>query len=205
MSALGETGRVMTLANRITIARVLLIPLFILLLLYHIDDARHGMVSPALKNGALAVFVTASLSDALDGFIARRYHQTTRLGRVLDPIADKMLVASAIVLLSIWEVPGLYRFPLWFPVLVFSRDLMLLIGSVILYVINGRVDVHPHFAGKAATAFNLVAVIAALLHEPWLPCAPIVWIAGGLTACSAILYFSGGIRQLHGAPERSSP
>lgn len=192
----------MTLANRITIARILLIPLFILLLVYYIDDAHHGMVVPALKKGALAVFVAASLSDALDGFIARRYHQTTRLGRVLDPIADKLLVASAIVLLSIWDVPGLHRFPLWFPVVLFSRDLMLLIGSVILHVINGRVEVRPHFVGKASTAFNLFAVIAALLHVPWLPCAPIVWVAGGLTACSAILYFFDGIGQLHGTPEK---
>ncbi|MCC6353319.1 MAG: CDP-alcohol phosphatidyltransferase family protein [Verrucomicrobiae bacterium] len=200
MGAPGETARVMTVANRITIVRILLIPVFILLLVYYIDGARHGSVLAHLKNGALAVFLVASLSDALDGFIARRCHQATRLGRVLDPIADKLLVGSAIVLLSIWEVPGLHRFPLWFPVLIFSRDLMLLIGSAVLHVINGHVEVRPHRVGKASTAMNLTAIVAAMLDAPWLPCAPIVWIAGGLTACSAFLYFSDGIAQLHRPP-----
>ncbi len=195
----------MTLANRITIARILLIPVFILLLLYYIDDARHGEVFPGLRHAALAVFVAAALSDALDGFIARRFQQTTRLGRILDPIADKLLVASAIVLLSLWEVEGLHRFPLWYPVLVFSRDLMLLVGSAVLHVLNGRVEVRPHRVGKASTAFNLLAIIAAMLDAPWLPCRPVVWIAGGLTAASAALYFIDGVRQLHPPPERHNP
>lgn len=205
MTLLGGPMQPVNLANRITIARFLLIPLFILLLSYYIEDARHGIILPALKNGALAVFIIAALSDALDGFIARRFHQTTSLGRFLDPIADKMLVAGAIVMLSIWEVPGLHRFPLWYPILIFSRDLMLLIGSVVLHVLCARVEVRPHIVGKASTALNLVAVIAAILCVPWLPCAPIVWIAGAFTACSAILYFFDGIRQLHGGSEKPQP
>lgn len=191
----------MTLANYITIGRVLLIPVFVLLLVYYIDDARHGVVEPLLKRGALAVFLAAALSDALDGFIARRFRQASELGRIMDPIADKFLVAAAIVLLSLWDVPGLHRFPLWYPVLVFSRDLVLLIGSIVLHVLNGRVEVRPNFAGKSATAFNLAAISSAMLHAGWLPFPPLVWIAGGFTALSFALYFVDGVRQLHNGME----
>jgi len=194
----------MNLANRITIVRLLLIPLFVLTLSYYIDDARQGMVVPALRHGAVIIFVVASISDALDGFIARRYNQATRLGRILDPIADKLLVASAIILLSVWEAPGLHRFPLWYPVVIFSRDAMLLIGSIVLQVVCGNVEVRPHRAGKIATALNLIAIIAAMLHARWLPFTPLVWAAGAITAYTAVLYFFDGLGQLHRATEKGT-
>lgn len=193
----------MSLANRITIARILLIPLFILLLAYYIDEAHQGRVVSSLRHAALIVFVIASVSDALDGFIARRFGQTTHLGRVLDPIADKLLVASAIILLSVWHAPGLHRFPIWYPIVIFSRDVMLLIGSIVLHVLCGHVHVQPDITGKASTAFNLIAVIAAILHSPLMPFSAIVWIAGTVTAYSAVLYFLDGLRQLHRAAEKS--
>ena len=89
------------------------------------------------------IFLVAAASDGLDGYVARRYNQRSALGVILDPIADKGLLLSGIITLSIsnWShiSPEYGKFPAWFPVLVIARDLVILIGSVVLHLLNGKV------------------------------------------------------------------
>src|SRR5206468_11327415 len=107
------------------------------------------------------IFLIASISDGLDGYVARRYKQRSSLGVILDPIADKGLLLSGIITLSIsnWSKidPDYGRFPVWFPVLVISRDAVILVGAVVLYLLNGKVDVKPNWTGKVATVLQMIA------------------------------------------------
>src|SRR5437868_10237412 len=97
---------------------------------------------------AIAIFLIAAVSDGLDGYVARRYNQRSSLGVILDPIADKGLLLSGIITLSIsnWsEVdPNYGKFPAWFPVLVITRDVVILVGAAVLHVLVGHVRVKPH-------------------------------------------------------------
>jgi len=102
---------------------------------------------------AITVFLLAALSDGLDGYVARRYNQRSSLGVILDPIADKGLLLSGIITLSIsnWSQVDLHygKFPAWFPVLVITRDAVILIGSAVLHILNGTVRVRPSWTGKS--------------------------------------------------------
>jgi len=91
----------MTLANKITVTRLLLIPVFILFSAYYSKSVESGQENMNFRIGALIVFALASLSDALDGYIARNFNQSTKLGRVLDPVADKLLLLSGVITLSV--------------------------------------------------------------------------------------------------------
>lgn len=111
----------MNLATQITIFRILLIPVFIGLVIYYGDSVRTGRADESLRLWAAAVFGIAALSDAVDGWIARNFNQQSRLGAILDPLADKLLLLSAIIALSFtsWR----QHFPLWFPLLIIFKDL----------------------------------------------------------------------------------
>src|SRR5215210_7655672 len=131
----------MTTANKITIARILLIPVFVMMAIYygrtHLEWHRWC---------AVAAFVIAAASDGIDGYIARRFNQRSRLGVVLDPIADKGLLLAAIITLSFsnWA----YEFPAWFPVLIVTRDVVIVAGTLTLHYLNGSVQVRPSWMGK---------------------------------------------------------
>ena len=118
----------MTLPNKITIIRILLIPVFVWLTLDYIRDFQKGEDKEWERIVACTIFAIAVISDGVDGYIARRYHQKSELGTFLDPLADKALLVSALILLSVRFKDGtpFDQLPLWFPVLVISRDLILL-------------------------------------------------------------------------------
>jgi cardiolipin synthase (CMP-forming) len=205
----------MTTANQITIARILLIPLFVMMAIYYGGSVERGAPEPWQRWAAIAIFVVAAASDGIDGYIARRYNQRSRLGVTLDPIADKGLLLAGIITLSITK--WAYRFPLWFPVLVITRDSIIVAGALVLQFLNGNVQVRPSWAGKCATACQMVALALVMLqvdlftrrfsfgpvhtevHFLDLP----VWIAGFFTALSGVGYIIDGIAQLHvhGQPE----
>lgn len=200
----------MTTANKITIARILAIPLFVAMVVYYGRGVRQGEPAEWQRFLAIGIFILASVSDGLDGYIARRYNQRTRLGSVLDPIADKGLLLTAIVALSFsnWH----YEFPLWFPILVISRDIVIVLGALLLHYFNGKVHVHPSLAGKAATAFQMIAIAGAMLqlNTPGLPLWPsiswmnaLVGIAGFFTLVSGVGYVYDGIRQLQAGDHHS--
>ena len=110
--------------------------------------------------GALLLFFLAGVSDGLDGLLARRLGQQTVLGQYLDPIADKMLLSTVFLVLSI-----VGKIPWKFTVLVFSRDICILLVSGVLYTIAGLRDFRPSIFGKANTLAQLAAVVFVMLFE----------------------------------------
>ena len=204
----------MTTANQITIGRILLIPVYVLMALYYGRSVAHGAPQEWMRYAAIAIFVSAAASDGIDGYIARRYNQMSKLGAVLDPIADKGLLLAGVITLTFsnWQ----YEFPLWFPVLVIGRDAVILIGTIVLHFINGDVKVRPSWTGKTATVAQMIAIGCAMLFSgtSWktriagmdvafldLP----VRVAGFFTLVSGLGYVKDGLVQLqskgHGEPQ----
>ena len=189
----------MTTANKITIVRLLLIPVFVMLGLYYGDSMARGQPQENLRWSAILVFLVASISDGLDGYIARAYNQRSKLGAVLDPIADKGLLLAGLLTLTFsnWG----YRLPLWFPVLVIARDVVIVAGSLGLHYLNGEVHVQPRWTGKIATFFQMVAIVWVMLQLHFLsPLVPVT-LAGVFTLLSWIGYMADGIHQLNHSPQ----
>src|SRR5208283_2533898 len=150
----------MTTANKITILRILLIPFFVVEVLYYAENGHE-------LNRILAIvcFAVASILDGVDGYIARRYNQRSELGAILDPLADKLLLVSGIVLLSLRSSQdwGITRLPLWITVTIISRDALLLIGLVLVQMVCGKAAVRPRALGKIATVLQMATVLWTLL------------------------------------------
>ena len=152
----------MTTANKITIARIALIPVFVMMAIYYGRGVAHGAPQNWQWICAVGSFLLAAASDGLDGWVARRFNQRSALGVILDPIADKGLLLAAIITLSFsnWS----YEFPLWFPVLVITRDAVILSGTIVLHLLQGKVVVKPSITGKIATALQMLAIACVLLQ-----------------------------------------
>ncbi|NLA74786.1 MAG: CDP-alcohol phosphatidyltransferase family protein [Deltaproteobacteria bacterium] len=138
----------MTVPNIITMIRILLTPIFVI---YLINDK--------LLTG-LAILVICGISDGLDGFIARVFNQKSRLGAYLDPLADKIILASAFIALAIRGF-----LPSWLTVVVISRDVLILIGVVLLYLTGVVLNIKPVASSKITTCFQFITVIAVLASE----------------------------------------
>lgn len=147
----------MTLANRITVFRLLLIPVFVVLVMTYTRE------EPQLRIAALVTFIVAALSDAADGFVARAYNQKTRLGAVLDPLADKLFINITYVFLAVSDQFAT-RVPAWLPVILLSRDIIIVMGSYLINEFFGPIRVRAKFSGKITTALQMAAVIAVLLE-----------------------------------------
>ncbi len=138
----------MNLPNVLTLIRVLLIPLFVILIINK------------LFSWAIVTFAVAGITDAIDGLIARVTHQRTELGAYLDPIADKLLLSSAFVTLAIVE-----RIPSWLTVMVITRDVIILIGFLMFFLTNHRPKMGPSLLSKVTTFFQISTVLLFLLRE----------------------------------------
>src|SRR6058998_2752206 len=193
----------MTTANKITVVRILMIAVFVTMAIYYGESIHHGTPLEWIRYTAIAIFVIAAVSDGLDGYVARHYNQRSSLGVILDPIADKGLLLSAIITLSIsnWSEldPDYGSFPTWFPVLVISRDAILFVGAGVLYLLIGKVHVKPNWTGKVATVLQMVAIGWVMLQLRLLPLLYVVIAAGFFTAVSGIVYVTDGVRQLQAA------
>ena len=191
---------IMTTANKITVVRILMIPVFVTMAIYYGQSIERGTPLEWQRFTAIAIFLVAAVSDGLDGYIARRYKQRSALGAILDPIADKGLLLSAIITLSIsnWSDidPEYGRFPAWFPVLVITRDAVILVGSGVLHLLNGKVRVKPSWTGKVATVLQMAAIAWVMLQLHFLSLLYIVIAAGVFTFISGIIYVMDGVRQL---------
>lgn len=177
----------MNLANWITISRILLIPVFVGLALYYGRSAAAGVPVEGYRLAAVAVFLVASVSDWVDGWVARRFNQQTRLGSMLDPVADKGLVLAALITLSTsWSAD--HRFPLWFPILVISKDVLSFGGAWLIHFCVGRVIIRPHWTGKVSTVTLMVALAWAMLRLDWLPALVPVVVASIFVVASGIAY-----------------
>ena len=191
----------MTTANKITVARILMIPAFVTMAIYYGESIQRHDPQEWMRFAAIAIFLIAAVSDGLDGYIARRYKQRSALGAVLDPIADKGLLLSGIITLSIsnWSEidPDYGRFPAWFPVLVITRDAVILVGAGILhYFIGDKMRVKPVWTGKVATVCQMCAIGWVMLQLHFLPLIFVVAVAGIFTLVSGIVYVMDGVRQL---------
>lgn len=181
-----------TFATQITVFRILLIPVFVGTAIYYGESVATGNPNEALRWWTIAIFALAALSDAVDGFVARRFNQRSRLGAILDPLADKLLLLSAIITLSFtgWR----QHFPLWFPTLVIFRDLASIGGAFLIQHLAGSCHIHPHWTGKVATFAQFAAVLWLMLDIPHL--AWPVTLAGLFTALSGFINLADGIRQV---------
>jgi cardiolipin synthase len=182
----------MTLANKITVARICLIPIFVWSAWTYGSSVLRSSPSEGLRVFATAIFSLAALTDGLDGFVARRWNQRTRLGSILDPIADKGLMFGAMIALSSsgWR-PSL---PWFFPCIVIGRDLLLGIGFLTLAKLTRRLEVRPSWTGKTATVLQIVCILWVLLRIP----AGLIWLvmlASILTIASGFGYFVDGFRR----------
>jgi cardiolipin synthase len=153
---------------------------------------------------ALMAFGVAALSDAIDGYLARRYNQHSELGRILDPLADKMLLISGIVLLSLKNEPFLDRIPMWLTVTILSRDVILLIGLAVVYYACGKISIRPIMIGKAATVLQMACVLWALFKWPGNILVVIAVAAAVCTSLSGIWYIWNGVRELSASPSSSA-
>jgi cardiolipin synthase (CMP-forming) len=193
----------MTTANKITIVRIAMIPAFVLMAIYYGQSVQREEPEEWQRFAAIAIFLVAAVSDGLDGYVARRYNQRSALGVILDPIADKGLLLSGIITLSIsnWNLadPNYGKFPLWFPVLVITRDIVIVVGSVVLHLLNGKVHVRPSWTGKVATVLQMAAIAWVMLQLTFLPLIYVVLAAAVFTAISGGVYVASGIRQLQDA------
>jgi CDP-diacylglycerol--glycerol-3-phosphate 3-phosphatidyltransferase len=193
----------MTTANKVTLLRILLVPFFVVELVYYVRSGNE-----VYRLAALLSFAVAAILDGVDGYIARRYHQISELGKVLDPLADKLLLVSGVVTLSFDQGSFLGQIPLWLTGMILGRDLLILIGMGVIQFTVGRVTVRPRFPGKIATVLQMVSVLWILLkwdegsgQHGFLGCA---LGAAAFTALSGLLYGVDAIRQL-GAHPHSSP
>src|SRR5689334_10255912 len=191
----------MTTANKITVVRIVMIPAFVTMAIYYGASITRGQPLEWQRFAAIIIFILAALSDGLDGYVARRYNQRSTLGVYLDPIADKGLLLSGIITLSIsnWSesAPEYGSFPVWFPVLVITRDAVILVGAVILHVLIGnKMRVRPSWTGKVATVCQMCAIAWVMLQLHFIPLIAVVSIAGFFTLVSGIIYVLEGVRQL---------
>ena len=144
---------VLTPANQMTLLRMLLIPGFVIFVIY----GHLGL--------AMVVFLVAAITDALDGVLARLSHQKSSLGAWLDPMADKLLLVSTFVVLSI---PGLglaNRLPIWLTVCMISRDIVIILTVIIVNLAIGRRTFYPSIFGKIATATYVMTAVAAMFFN----------------------------------------
>ena len=180
----------LTFANKVTIGRILVVPFFIATVLYYSNERGY------LRLIALGVFLFAVITDVIDGYIARTHHQKTKAGAILDPLADKLLLISAFICLTIkGGVFSSVQFPLWLVVSVISRDVILLLGAMIIHLVQGGLNIIPTKWGKAATFFQIICIFVVLLE--W-KISPILWyLTAGLTVISGLGYIRNGIKTLN--------
>ncbi|MBN1473444.1 MAG: CDP-alcohol phosphatidyltransferase family protein [Syntrophaceae bacterium] len=182
----------MNLPNFLSLLRIILVPVIIIFL-----------IQESYKE-ALITFTVAGLTDIFDGLLARALNKQTKLGAFIDPMADKLLLASSFISLS---VIGLI--PSWITVIVISRDFIIILGMIILSVMSIKYEIKPVFISKVTTVFQLATIFLALLYQAvshdisyrWIEA--FCWITAGLTVASGVIYISRGIRYLNQANHAS--
>ena len=147
------SSRILTVPNLLTVFRMVLIPVFVTMLFY-----QRFIV-------ALGVFVCAGLTDGLDGLLARRFDQRSQLGTVLDPIADKLMMVTAFIVLSMrgvfpQPVPSHLPVPFWVTITVISRDVFIIVGAAAINIMTGFRGFRPSWLGKVNTTVQIVAIAA---------------------------------------------
>jgi len=192
-------------ANRITIFRILLIIPFVSFMLKINDPILNDFTRDIMRYVSIVLFLVMAVSDGVDGYLARRKNQTTKLGAFLDPVADKLLVTSACLLLASHRAHvENFMLPPTVVVLIIGKDLFLLIGFVIVYLITSQIHIRPVFIGKLATALQL-SMVAGILIGPdvsnilpgWIWFLRILWwSAAGTAILATLIYIRDGSRYI---------
>jgi len=180
----------MNFANKISTFRILTVPFFIASLIYYSPEKDY------LRFVALGIFILGVISDAVDGYIARKSKQNSPAGLVLDPLGDKLLLISAFICLYLIDkFPAGIRFPIWVTLAVVSRDALILLGALVVYIVKQNMDISPTRWGKLTTTFQMSSVIAVLLQWRF---AYIFWsIAVFFTMVSGLDYIKRGFKTLY--------
>jgi cardiolipin synthase len=151
------SSRIVTVPNLLTMFRMVLIPVFVSLLFYQ------------KFMWALAVFIIAGVTDGLDGLFARRFDQKSQLGTILDPIADKLLLVTSFIVLSLPSIspqqqsPSHLPVPFWVTTAVISRDIFIIVGAAAINIVTGFRSFRPSWLGKLNTTVQILAVVAILI------------------------------------------
>ena len=172
----------MNTANKLTMMRIFLIPVFLIVL--YLEFPFHMWI-------ALAVFVLASVTDFIDGYVARNYNQITDFGKFMDPLADKLLVCSALICLV-----ELKELPAWMVIVIISREFI--ISGFRLVASDNGVVIAASYWGKFKTTFQMIAVVLLILGIPSLSMVTtaVVWIALVLTVISLVDYIAKNVNVL---------
>ena len=193
----------MTTANKVTILRMLLIPFFVVEALYYVKTGNE-----TFRLLATLAFAVAAICDGVDGYIARHYNQRSELGAILDPLADKFLLISGIVLFTFDNHPRFGSIPLYLTGTIIGRDFILLLGMVVIQMTVGKVKVRPRVTGKIATVLQMISIVWVLLK--WDAQFPPVWFsvwtisAAICTGISGLFYVWDGTKQLSSHPTSSA-
>ncbi len=201
----GIVGMKLNWATRITIVRILLIVPFVSCMLKINDPELSLALRRLMRYISIAVFLVMAVSDAIDGYLARKRNQITKLGAFLDPIADKLLMTCACLLLSSQRahVEG-FLLPPTVVVLIIGKDLFLLIGFTIVYLITLQIRIEPVLVGKTATTLQL-CMVAGILVAPevsrllpsWIRFLQVLWwSAAGTALCATLVYIRNGSRYI---------
>jgi CDP-diacylglycerol--glycerol-3-phosphate 3-phosphatidyltransferase len=184
----------------LTMLRLVLLPLFLWLIL-----AGQGRAAPGYRYSAIGVLGVMAVTDKLDGYLARRLHQTSHIGALLDPVADKLLIACSVLLLSFDSmVPGGYAIPKPVFIAVYGKDVIVAMGTVALLYAAGRVSIAPRPLGKLSTFLQLVMILATLLSPEMRRSQSggahaaikiLWWLVVGVAAASCVDYLIAGTRQ----------
>lgn len=150
---MAEMETIMNLANKITLVRIFMIPLFMVALMLQTVTTGYTVVCDIV---ATVIFVVAALTDGLDGHIARKYNQITDFGKFVDPLADKLLVATALI-----SLVELGRIPAWMPVIIIAREFI--VTSLRIVAMGSGVVLAANMTGKIKTVIQIIAIICALL------------------------------------------
>lgn len=181
-----------TLATKITIFRIFLIVPFVMLMLRVNDPDFNTTQRNLCRYAAIVIFLIMAISDGIDGYLARRKNQKTKLGAFLDPMADKLLMTCACLLLASQRahIPG-FKLPVEVIVIIIGKDMFLLIGFLVVYLFSQQVRIIPIGIGKVSTALQLSMVSAILLAPeisivipPWIWVLRVLWWSA---ACTAII------------------
>lgn len=183
----------MSFADKLSVARIILVPFFVSLLIY-------SRAYPYLKYVAVGIFILAMLSDFFDGLVARIKKEKSEIGIVIDPAADKLLLLVAFVTLYFLResLPVIQRpitMPLGVVIVVVSRDLTILVGFILLKLLKVDVPIAPSLWGKLTTFFQMFTILAILLEFKW---ASVIWTSAVIfTLVSGVGYLVRGVRSIN--------
>ena len=186
----------MNLPNFLTISRIIAIPFLIVALSYHYTGS------------ALIIFVACGITDGLDGFIARTFHQRTKIGAYLDPLADKLLLTSTFITLTILHLPN--QLPLWLIITVISRDVIISGGIAVLFMLGTEVQIQPTKIGKFTTFIQLTLIVVVLYYNyrgvtQADIIQPLSWLTFIVSVASGLGYVYQGVEILNATDQGMNP